>query len=277
MGTAGRLFAAVAGVAGAMWVAKVAMAARLEFLAVSGAGSFHVPTLGRIYLPGVAPDYYLVIACVLLLPWAVLGLTMVGHHRVRRDREQRASAGDLAARWPGELGRPGGVRAGAPRGLMRGTKMTLAIGSLLLGSGCAAAPIALTLFGVAAGTAAGAGVSHTLDGIAYKTFTVSLEGLHAATLMTLTTMDILVKESPDTEGGRKILAQAGDREVEIELDKLTSRTTRMRVTAKRNWLLRDRATATEIILQTDQTLTDNPHLAALNVETPRATAPAGSQ
>jgi len=151
--------------------------------------------------------------------------------------------------------------ARATRIIPRGVSGLLAIAIAATVQGCAA--VGLTLFAVASGTAAGAGVSHTLDGIAYKTFTVPFEGLHAATLMTLERMDIPVNGGQDTQDGRTILAKAADREIEIELDKLTPRTTRMRVVAKRNFLIRDRATATEIILQTDQTLTNNPHLAEL--------------
>lgn len=180
-------------------------------------------------------------AVVLFAGWS-LGLALARH---------------LWARWRESLRH-------ARRAWIRGGVLGVAAAALLAIQGCAA--IGLTLFAVGAGTAAGAGVSHTLDGIAYKTFTVSLEGLHAAALMTLSRMDISVTASPDTEAGRKILAQAGDREIEIELDRLTSQTTRMRVVAKRNWLIRDRATATEVILQADQTLTDNPHLAALGAE-----------
>lgn len=121
------------------------------------------------------------------------------------------------------------------------------------------------------GTVAGAGVSHTLEGITYKTFTVPLAGLHKATLMTLKRMDITVSKDEEVSVGREIRAQAGGRNVVIELDKLTSRTTRMRVVITKNWLVRDRATSTEIILQTDQTLIDNPHLAAIGFEaTPAA-------
>ncbi len=153
--------------------------------------------------------------------------------------------------------------------------MVLATAIVLVNQGCAA--VGVTLFGVGAGTAAGTGVSHSLDGIAYKTFTVPLEGMHAATLMTLERMDIPVNETQDTEDGRKILAKAADRDIEIELDKLTSRTTRMRVVAKRNVLIRDRATATEIILQTDETLSENPHLVELSDEPQRPKARAQSQ
>jgi hypothetical protein len=46
----------------------------------------------------------------------------------------------------------------------------------------------------------------------------------------------------------------------VELEKLTSRTTRMRITAKVGWFLRDRATAGEFIVQTERALDDLPAL-----------------
>jgi hypothetical protein len=126
--------------------------------------------------------------------------------------------------------------------------------------GCAA--LALPLFVAGVGTAAGTGVGYTLDSITYKTFTVPLKGVTTATLMTLEKMDIKLLDNQETEAGRTITAQAADRTIDIELDQLTTRATRMRVVARRNWFLQDRATATEVILQTDRTLTLNPHLAA---------------
>lgn len=134
----------------------------------------------------------------------------------------------------------------------------LAMG-LLVNQGCAAA--GLTLFGVGAGVSSGTGVSYTLDSIAYKTFTTPVEDLQSATLKSLKRMDITVKESKPSESGKKIVAVAGDRAIEIELDRLTARTSRMQVVAKQGWLLRDRATATEIILQTEQTLDDQQPMA----------------
>ena len=130
--------------------------------------------------------------------------------------------------------------------------------------GCAVLPIAA--FSIVAGTGASAGVGHTLDSITYKTFSVPLGGLSRATLMTLDRLDMPVMEVENTEEGQTITAQAGDRSVEIELDRLTTTASRMRVVVKKNILIRDRATATEIILQTDRTLTDHPHLAREDVK-----------
>jgi len=112
-------------------------------------------------------------------------------------------------------------------------------------------PVSLTVFGV--GTAAG--VQHTLTGIAYKTFTVPLPRMRTAVNSALHQMDIKVgatERMPDGKGER-IKARAADRDIEIELEALTSRTTRMRSIA-RNGLLMDSATATEIILQTEKAL-----------------------
>lgn len=122
-----------------------------------------------------------------------------------------------------------------------------------LGSqGCAA--VGLTLFGVGAGVSSATGVSYTLDSIAYKTFAASETELRAATLQTFKRMAIDVTETQKTETGTDITATAGDRTVEIEIDRITPRTSRMRVVVKKGWLFRDRATAGEIIVQTADTL-----------------------
>jgi hypothetical protein len=68
------------------------------------------------------------------------------------------------------------------------------------------------------------------------------------------------------------VAAAGDRTVEIEIDRLTSKTSRMRVNVKRGWFLRDRATATEIIAQTERTLEDELLAAEMESPSPKASA-----
>ncbi len=125
-----------------------------------------------------------------------------------------------------------------------------------LSAGCAA--VGLTLLGVGAGVSGGTGVAYTLDSIVYKTFTASEEGLNTATRKTLAWLDMPVTENQPTESGRRIVATAGDRTVEIEIDRLTARTSRMRVNVKQGWFFKDRATATEIIIQTERTLEDEP-------------------
>src|SRR5713226_7940034 len=133
-----------------------------------------------------------------------------------------------------------------------------------LSSGCVA--VGLSLLAVGAGVGGGTGVSYLLDSIAYKTFSTPETSLQAATLKTLKRMDMEVKETKPTDSGAQIVAAAGDRTVEIEIDRLTTKTSRIRVDVKRGWFVRDRATATEIIVQTERTLGDE--LVAAETETP---------
>ncbi len=125
-------------------------------------------------------------------------------------------------------------------------------------AGCAA--IGLAVIGSGIGVAAGTGTAYTLDGIAYRTFTASVDEMHAATLHAFKRMDITVKTDTATAGNLEIVGLASDRTVYVELEKLTLRTTRMRVTAKQGWFWRDRSTAGEIIAQAQQALEDAPAL-----------------
>ncbi len=110
--------------------------------------------------------------------------------------------------------------------------------------GCAAAAVTV------GGLAAGQGVEHTLMGITYKTFNTAMNRLRLASLKTLHRMDFKVTKDDKTEEGRVILATAASREIEIEFEFLTRRTTRMRVVVSKGAFLKDSATATEIIIQT---------------------------
>jgi hypothetical protein len=115
--------------------------------------------------------------------------------------------------------------------------------------GCAA--VALT----AGGIAGGAGVDHTLSGIAYKTFAAPMDNVRLATLQTLKRMDMSLKDDRKTETGWEIKAAAVEREIDIELETLTQRATRMRVVvSKGDIFFKDSATGTEIIVQTAESL-----------------------
>ena len=89
-------------------------------------------------------------------------------------------------------------------------------------SGCD--PVSLTVFGV--GTAAG--VQHTLGGIAYRTFSAPLPRVRSAVKTALGHMDIKIGSTEKMENGERIKARATDRDIEIELESISPRTTRMR-------------------------------------------------
>ena len=125
--------------------------------------------------------------------------------------------------------------------------------SLVHLNGCAA-PLALTLLGVGAGVTTGTAVSYTMDGIAYRTFTAPLPQVERATLTALNDMGMAIEGTEKTDEGKAIKAKGIDRQIEIELQAVSSKTTRIRTVAKDGVFFKDRATATEIILQTERIL-----------------------
>jgi hypothetical protein len=117
-----------------------------------------------------------------------------------------------------------------------------------------AAPAGLAIFSAGTGVAIGTSVDYTLNGIAYKTFVSPLPTVRQATLSGLNRMGMKVVQDKKSDGGWTIAATANDREIDINLESLTSRTTRMRVVASNSAIFKDRATEAAIIDQTADVL-----------------------
>jgi hypothetical protein len=133
--------------------------------------------------------------------------------------------------------------------------------------GCALAtqPLAVALAGAGTSTVIG----HSMDGAAYRTFTASLDDLKAATLDTLSLMGIRIDSFETVEKGEVITGSAIRRTIEIELEPITSKATRMKVVTKNEGVFRDGATATEIVLQTEKKLGVNESGASYGSSRPR--------
>lgn len=130
---------------------------------------------------------------------------------------------------------------------------------LLLGvttSGCGV--MAAGLFSAGAETASATGVSYTMDNIAYKTFVLPVEPLLKETFSTLQAMGFPIENSESHVAGVHIIAHgpntAHPMDIEIDLETLSQKTTRMRVVVKRGVVQKDAATAGEIIAVTTQRL-----------------------
>ena len=80
--------------------------------------------------------------------------------------------------------------------------------------------------------------------------TAPVETLETATLTALKAMNLEVIVREQTEGGLKIRAHARYSDIDIELDRLTRQTARIRVDATAGLALEDRMTAAEIVTQT---------------------------
>ena len=129
------------------------------------------------------------------------------------------------------------------------SKVLIAAFSLVALQGCAA--VALT----AGSIAAAAGIAHTLSGISYKTFVSTMDDARYAVFKTLDRLDMDIADQTQTRNGWVIFALANDRTIEIELEAVTYRVTRIRVIAhKGSFFFKDAATATEIIVQMAETM-----------------------
>jgi hypothetical protein len=122
----------------------------------------------------------------------------------------------------------------------------LSVSSLLF-TGCAVvAPLALTSTSM--------GVAYYYMNVSEKTCVYDLDTMNRASVVTLKRMGFkLGEQSQDEDGDRKILAGTEGLNVTVKLKKVTHKCTKIKVTARKNVVIRDKATAAEIILQTERT------------------------
>ena len=111
-------------------------------------------------------------------------------------------------------------------------------------------PLALSIVGAGAGAA----LRYTVDGVAYRTFTASAAEVKQASLAALERMGIAFQSFDRFEHGELIYARAENRLIEIEIEPISPRATRMRIAAKNGGWLYDTATANEIVAQTERGL-----------------------
>jgi hypothetical protein len=139
--------------------------------------------------------------------------------------------------------------ASGRRRLQRGAGKFAAIFSLsVLLCGCD--PLSITLLGASAS----AGISTQLSGINYRTFADSFLRVKQATLAAMEKMKIVVVGIDKTESGETIRAKMRDRTIEIDLETLTTKATRVRAVARSDFYLVDSATSLEILQQTEKAL-----------------------
>jgi hypothetical protein len=122
----------------------------------------------------------------------------------------------------------------------------LILSSTTILSGCVAAVTS------AAGMGGSAAITHTMNGITYRTFTSPQAKVRVATIRALERMQIqLVSDSMQNKSNvRLVTAKTSERKIEIQLEPISPNTTRMRVIAKGSGIFYDASTAEEIIQQT---------------------------
>jgi hypothetical protein len=124
----------------------------------------------------------------------------------------------------------------------------LALVSLLSTQGCA-------VVAVGAVAAAAAGVTYTVLGTAEKTYNEEYEIVVAAVEQALVTLDIKTGDTKKTLEDTKVVtttieAYARDLTIRITIERVTDKATRVVVDATKNYVVKDAATAGEILNQT---------------------------
>jgi hypothetical protein len=114
--------------------------------------------------------------------------------------------------------------------------------------GCQA--LAISVLGAGAGSA----LRYGWDGVTYRTFTASAEEVRLAALAALERMGIAFESLSNFDNGQLIYARAENRAIEIEIEPISPRATRVRIAAKNGGLFYDSATQSEIVAQTERLL-----------------------
>ncbi len=117
--------------------------------------------------------------------------------------------------------------------------------------GCAALGLTVPAAAVSGGAA---GVNYSLTNSAYKTMSYSLADVETALKKALKKMDIKETKIERGENEVSVSAIAGHLDIYVELKKITPTVTKIEVTAKKDVVIKDKATATEIIVQTEKNL-----------------------
>ena len=128
----------------------------------------------------------------------------------------------------------------------------LGLAALLLTQGC-------VVMAVGAVAGAAAGVTYTVLGVAEKTYGEEYDKVAAALRQALASLDIKIGDTQKVEENNKVVtteieAFTRDLTIRITIERITDTATHVTVNASRKTFLKDRATATEILIQTTNNL-----------------------
>ncbi len=118
-------------------------------------------------------------------------------------------------------------------------------------SGCALIGLAAVPAAVSSGAA---GVDYTFTNNAYKTISSPVADVEAALNKALKKMDIKEGKRNAEKGKVSVTAVTGNLDIYINLEEVTPTVTNIEVNAKKGVFFKDKATAAEIIVQTEKNL-----------------------
>jgi hypothetical protein len=95
------------------------------------------------------------------------------------------------------------------------------------------------------------GIGYLYANIAEKTVAFDLDRMTRATMLAFQKMGISIADESKAEGQRRIRGRAKDLDITVKLKEITHKSTKIKVSA-RNVIIKDKATALEIIRQTEE-------------------------
>ncbi len=128
------------------------------------------------------------------------------------------------------------------------------LGSGLAVSGCGALPVTLVSVLPVMVSGAGGGIAYTVTNVAYKTFSYPIDMVTESVHDALTKMQIAEEPMAEIEDGVEITGLTRKLTIYIDIEEITPSTTRVKVNAKRGTIMKDKATAKEILVQIDAAL-----------------------
>jgi len=143
---------------------------------------------------------------------------------------------------------------------MRGHPIRMAAAVALVATalhGCAAIPLAALagpLLDVGGGVLVKTGTEYSASGTIYRTFSVPVAQVYGAVIETFRRAQITVTRDDASPQRDRIAGKLYGRRVHVELLPLTPVLTSMSLGVKRNILASDKATASELLAQTEQML-----------------------
>jgi hypothetical protein len=145
--------------------------------------------------------------------------------------------------------------------------IAVATASLLVLSVCtelgvSVASLGGAMVGAGAGAAARAGTEYQLGGAVARTFPIPLRDLRESAVTTFERLDIERQHGPKQAEDHVLFGRAGRRTIRMNFEAVTEVLTRVQVTVSHSLLVKDLATAEEILSQ-PETTTDRIGVSAL--------------
>ncbi len=101
---------------------------------------------------------------------------------------------------------------------------------------------------------ASGGIAYTFTNVAYKTIPAPIDQVEFANRLALLKLGIRYIKSTETENEVRITAETAELKIYIDLERITAKTTKISVDARKSVFTKDKSTAAAVITETEAML-----------------------